>query len=175
MRRSIMSKWIAVAAMAALLAVAPAAMAAEETADGLKATVQAIVDAAKAGKGEEVQKLTEALFLPDAGKFFTEVFGEELGKKLADEYARLPKPELAKLFEKVAKDGRTNVTAWKIAGADDENATGLQKEAIKAMKKPVALYSVRMAEPGKTSGMTLWSFVYVDGAFRIAGKMRAVK
>ena len=170
-----MKKWSIAAAIMGVLVVVPAAMAVEESADGLKATIVPIIEAAKAGKGEEVQKLSAGLLLPDPGKFFAEVFGDETGKKLAEEYAKLPKEELAKLFEKVAKDGRTEVTAWKIAGADDRNATGLQKDAIKAMKKPVALYSVRMAQPGKTIGMTLWSFVYTDGAFRLAGKMRAVK
>jgi hypothetical protein len=43
------------------------------------------------------------------------------------------------------------------------------------MTAPIALYSVRMIEPGKESGMHLWSFAKTDAGFKLVGKMRALK
>jgi hypothetical protein len=82
--------------------------------------------------------------------------------------------ELGKLYAKCRADGQTAVRAIRIEKAEPE-ATGLQKSAFEAMKTPVALYTVKLTKPGEPAGMSLWSFVHVDGAFRLAGKMRAVK
>lgn len=151
------------------------ALAAEESAETLQKAVSEIVQAAKAGEKDKVEKLCGDLVLPDPAKWFTEVFGEAAGKKLAEEYAALPKPEIAKMFLKAAEAGRTEVRILKIEKADDKNATGLQQDAIKAMTKPVALYTAKLVEPGKEAGLSVWSFVWADGAFRLAGKMKAIK
>ena len=52
----------------------------------------------------------------------------------------------------------------------DKEAKGLQAEALKAMKEPVALYTVYFKAKGADAGKSVWSWVYVDGAFRIMGK-----
>ena len=36
-------------------------------------------------------------------------------------------------------------------------------------------YTARFVKPGETLGMHLYNYVYVDGTFRLAGKMDAVK
>ena len=97
--------------------------------------------------------------------------------QLNTEYAT----EAAKLntigaFFKQAKDkGKTELLIDKHVSATDENANQLQEEAMKAMKTPVPIYTINVVEPGKTIGSSLWSFVYVDGQFRYAGKLKAVK
>jgi len=165
----------ALLAFGALLLAPGTVLAAKESANGLKTTITAIIDAAKAGQTDKVKDLSKALVLPDPGKFFSGVFGDATGEKLADEYAKLPKEQIAELFLKCARSGRTNVRVIKIDKADDANATGLQKAALGAMKNPIALYTVKLTEPGKSSGTSVWSFVYDGGAFRLGGKMRAVK
>ena len=43
------------------------------------------------------------------------------------------------------------------------------------MKIRVPLYTVQLVEAGQTSGTPFSSFVYLEGAFRFAGPMDAVK
>jgi hypothetical protein len=42
------------------------------------------------------------------------------------------------------------------------------------MKHPVALYLARFRRPDGSGSFTLWSFAYVDGAFRMIGKTKAL-
>jgi len=80
---------------------------------------------------------------------------------------------LLKSYKAQLAQNRTNVTAYKLTDPESKDATGLQSGAMKAMKEKVPLYGVRLIEPGKDAGMHYWSFVYVDGGFRMIGKMNA--
>ena len=142
------------------------------------ATLQKLMEdslaAAKAGQKDKVAALLEPLVLPDATTWFKKIFGDEIGAKLGNEYNRMSPTlatDLAGIFEGRVKDGRTLVSVTKIESATDPNATGLQKQAIEAMKTKVPLYTVRFAEKAGMPGYTLWSFVYVDGRFRLVGRM----
>jgi hypothetical protein len=153
-------------------AAAPAA-AYEEGPDGLKKLAQDLTtkDAA------EAEALGKTLALPDAQKFFTETFGPELSGQLATDYAG----EVGKLgtlhgfFKMNQAKGRTEVNVSKHTSPDDESQNGYQEAAIRAMKTPVALYTIRVVEPGKDLGSSLWSFAWVDGGFRYLGKLKPVK
>jgi len=145
-----------------------------DTADGLKKLMEDTLAAVKAGDKEKASTLIKAMQLPDAKAWFNSTWGEEKGKGMANAYARLEKnfeKDFTKVFEKLAKDGRTYPTVHKIESATDDNASGAQKKAIEAMKQKVALYSVDFGpQPGET-GFNLRSFVFVDGQFRFAGKL----
>ena len=142
------------------------------------ATLQKLMEdtlaAVKAGQKDKVAALLEPLVLPDATTWFKKVFGDDIGTKLGAEYnsqsSTIP-TGLAGIFEGRVKDGRTIVSVTKVESPTDPNATGLQKRALAAMKTKVPLYSVRFAEKPGMPGYTLWSFVYVDGQFRLVGKM----
>jgi hypothetical protein len=69
--------------------------------------------------------------------------------------------------------GRTEVLVRRLERPGEE-ATGLQNDALKAMKRPTPLYSVRLVKPGETTGFHLWSFVRAGGGFRYVGKMAGV-
>jgi hypothetical protein len=129
----------------------------------------------KAGEQDKAAALVKPMMLPNAATWFKKVFGDEVGAKLAADYDKmLPNfpAELGSVFKGRVRDGVTFVSVNKIESATDRNATGYQQQAVAAMKAKVPLYTVHFgAKPGG-SDYTLWSFVYVDGQFRLAGKMR---
>ena len=142
------------------------------------ATLQKLMEdtlaAVKAGQKDKVAALLKPLVLPDATTWFKKVFGDDIGAKLGAEYSKMSPTlatDLAGIFEGRVKDGRTIVSVTKVESATDPNATGLQKQALAAMKTKVPLYTVRFVEKPGMPGYTLWSFVYVDGQFRLVGKM----
>jgi hypothetical protein len=144
-----------------------------ESTEGLK---QLNVDLMAASDSDAV-KLGEALALPEPDKWFTQRFGTELGQKLASEYAE-NRGELSKLKEFWAKakaKNRTEIIVEEHKSADDEGLNALQEAALRAMKPPMTLYTVKMVEPGQALGTSLRSFVYIDGKFRYLGKMKAAK
>lgn len=146
-----------------------------ESTQGLQKLMEDALAATKAGDKEKVAALVKPLVLPDHAAWFKKTFGDEKGAALAEDYDKMaPRlaDELTKLLDARVKDGRTFASAVKIESADDQNATGLQKQAIAAMKEKAALYTVRLGDKPGGSGFTLWSFVFVDGQFRLAGKMR---
>jgi hypothetical protein len=173
------SKFLACLAGTFVLVALTSARAAEpvkypESAEGLEKLTQDMLAAVKDGKNDKAAELAKSMVLPNAEAWFVKTFGEEKGKELAAQYATQAASfdkDVIALFEAQLKQNRTNVKAYKLESADDENATGAQRAAITAMKQKSPLYGVRLVEPGKTAGMHLWNFVYVDGTFRHAGKM----
>lgn len=168
----------AVAMMSLLLCTsARAANAAyEESADGLKKLNEDILAALKAKDDAKATQLIKSLELPNAAEFFKKTFGDEMGAKIGENHAKMSQSMtegLLKSYKSQLAQNRTNVTAYKLTDAESKEATGLQSGAMKAMKQAVPLYGVRLIEPGKDAGMHYWSFVYVDGGFRMVGKMNA--
>src|SRR5262245_20219371 len=105
------------------------------------ATLQKLMEdtltAVKAGQKDRVAALLKPLVLPDATTWFKKVFGDDIGAKLAADYNRMSPTlatDLAGIFEGRVKDGRTIVSVTKVESATDPNATGLQKQALAAMK-----------------------------------------
>ncbi len=150
-----------------------------ETKEGLTKLIQDVLAASQdAAQKDKLATLIKDMRLPNHEAWFKKTFGDEKGGKLATEYADSLKKfdeEITKFFAGAVKDGKTQVSVMVIKSPDDKDATGLQKDALSAMKEKATLYTVRLTKPGEESGTTLWSFVYVDGGFRLAGKMRAVK
>lgn len=145
----------------------------EDSPEGLK---QLATDLSNAKKSD-AEKMGKALALKDPNKFFTETFGAELGPKLAADYATdsVKLPGIQAFFTMGLLKGRTEILIEKHVSADDENANGYQDAAMRAMVKPIPIYTINVVEPGKTIGSSLWSFAYVDGGFRYLGKLKPVK
>ena len=149
-----------------------------ESADGLKKLMSDILEAQKSGDKDKFNSLLKGLELPDAEAWFKKVFGDDKGAKVAAQYksnTNALEQDLTRLFAKIESDGQTEIKITRLEKADDPQATGNQKDVLSAMKNPVPLYSARFVKPGETLGMHLYNYVYVDGTFRLAGKMDAAK
>ena len=149
-----------------------------ESTDGLKKLMSDILAAQKSGDKDKFNGLVKDLELPDADAWFKKVFGDDKGPKVAAQYksnTSALEQDLARLFAKIDSDGQTEIRITRLEKADDPQATGNQKDVISAMKNPVPLYSARFVKPGESLGMHLYNYVYVDGTFRLAGKMEAAK
>jgi hypothetical protein len=149
-----------------------------ESKEGLTKLTQDILAASKANEKDKLAELIKGLRLPSHEAWFKKVFGDEKGAKLATEYSDSLKKfdeDMTKFFADIVKEGKSEVSVLVVKSADDKEATGLQKDALAAMKQKVTLYTAQMKKPGQEAGTTLWSFVYVDNGFRLAGKMRALK
>ena len=149
-----------------------------ESTDGLKKLMSDILEAQKSGDKDKVNSLVKGLELPDADAWFKKVFGDDKGAKITAQYksnASQIELELARIFAKIVGDGQTEIRITRLEKADDPQANGNQKDVLSAMKNPVPIYSARFVKPGETLGMHLYNYVYVDGTFRLAGKMDAAK
>lgn len=146
-----------------------------DSTDGLKKLISDILAASKAGDKEKVSTLVKSLMLTNHEAWFKQTFGDDKGAKLSADYGKFLgdfEPSASELFAKMVEKGQTNIQVDRFAKAGDPKAVGLQEDALKAMKSAVPLYSVRLLEPGKDTGMHLYSFVYVDGAFRFISKLK---
>jgi len=132
-----------------------------------------------AGKTDKVRAAINGLKLTGHEKWFAETFNEDKVRGLTAEYDEMLAAfdqEFGKLLEKVAKGGNREVLVYMITpdGAAKE-ATGLQKDALAAMKKKHPLFTVKLVKPGESIGISVWSIVLQDGSFRFIGKMRKIK
>merc|ERR1719401_1245329 len=117
----------------------------------------------------------EVMALPNPRAWFSEVFGDENADAAVQEYEAIVPVALEKfttVLQTFKKRGYTEITA-------NPGSTGLQKKAYKKMtpeaRDKYTLFTVRFRKPGQGLGSTLWSFVFVDGGWRIVGKMKAVR
>lgn len=143
----------------------------------LRVQMTDLLNATRSGDQARLSSGIRSLLLQQPEAWFRSVFGDRAGAPLGAEYAeqsREIEAELAELFGDVISEGYSEIRISVHSAPDDFEATGLQKDALAAMTAPVPLYSVRFVRPGERSGIHLWSFVSVDGAFRLAGKMRGL-
>ena len=149
-----------------------------DTTDGMKSLIEAIYNAAKANDKDKLAVYIRSLKLPDRDAWFKKVFGEALGGQLSIEYRdQLYEfdDQNTTLFKDLVSSSRSKVIAFKFDKPGDPRATGLQDAALKVMKIPTPLYSVRAVKPGEDRGTQIWSFVYVDGGFRFIGELQGIK
>ena len=116
------------------------------------------------------------VLLSDAKTWFANHFESDIANGLAAEYLASSKnvDGLPKFLEEAKAEGKTEVLVSRASAAIDMNANGLQNAALQRMKMTTPLFTLRMVEPGRESGSTLWSFVYSEGTFRFVGKMTAL-
>ncbi len=105
---------------------------------GLQKLIEGTLVAVKAGEKEKTAAFVRSMVLPDHESWFKRTFGDEHGKALATSFSKMSgtlETELAKILEKQLKEGRSVVRATRVDSEDDENASGLQKGSLKAMKE----------------------------------------
>jgi|GEM_PF-1460956 len=147
-----------------------------DTTEGLNKLCKDLLAIAKAGKRAELTAKVKKLALPNSDAWFKRVFGAEAGAALSEEYtAGLQDLEanLTRVFMTAAEENLTDVNVFKFSQPDATNATATQKKALESMVVKTPLYSVYFSQAGEERGMHLYSFVYVEGAFRMVGKMKA--
>ena len=165
-------------AAAALVFAAPARAGQPDSEAGLRAAIEELLAAGKAGDANKVEAIARGMVLPDHEAWFRRTFGAELAPKLAAEYEKLIatlEKEFEGLLAQVIKENRTTVRIKSFRKADDPEANGNQKRALRAMKTKVTLYSARLVRAeDKVGGIHFYSFVHTGGAFRFLGKMKAL-
>lgn len=116
------------------------------------------------------------VLLPDAEKWFSEHFEASSAVPLAAEYRQQTQHigHLPAFFGKMKAEGKTVLRTREVSSAIDMSANGLQNAALQRMRPSGPLFTMEFLQPGKDSGTTLWSFIYVDGKFRFLGKMTAL-
>jgi hypothetical protein len=154
----------------------PVAAAYPDTPEGLTKLCKETLALAKAGKRAEVATKVKGFVIPNADAWFKRTFGPETGAAMSEEYATgqtQMEASLARSFMTAAEEGQTDVRVFKFIQPDQEGVTATQKKIMNAMAVKTPLYSVYFTQPGEDTGMHLYSFVYVNGNFRMAGKMKA--
>lgn len=168
----------ALLALAVPLALAAPARAGQPESDaGLKAVIDELLAAGKAGDANRVEAIARGMVLPDHEAWFRRTFGSELAPRLAAEYEKLIaqlEKELDGLLAQVLRESRTTVRVRSFRNADDANANGNQKRAFRAMKTKVTLYSARLTRAEEKAGIHFYSFVHTGGAFRFLGKLKGL-
>jgi hypothetical protein len=147
-----------------------------ESTAGLELFIEEVVSATGDGNRAAIDRLTARLALADHQQWFETTFGEDKGALLAADYGAIVGriAQMSELFTELVGKGQTRVRIERFERSGDPAAVGYQSQALAAMVKPTALYSVRMRAPGKDHGFHLWSFVYHDGGFRWVGKLKAM-
>lgn len=139
-----------------------------ETAEALKRMFESMLEAARSGDNDKAQAFARQLVIPNYETWFSDTFGATNGAKLAADYKGFVEASQAGQvwdFNQLMERAKRGISAYGVREPDDPKATGGQKTVLEAMKKPIALYGVRL------DGLHLWNFVYVEGSFRMAGKM----
>ena len=139
-----------------------------ETAEGLKRFFEAMLDAAKSGELDKARAFERSLIIPSYDSWFRDIFGAATGARLATDYKQFTEGhKISGLwnFPELLERAKGGISTYGIRAPTDPNATGGQKKVLEAMEKSTALYGVRLG------GWHVWSFVYVEGGFRLAGKM----
>jgi hypothetical protein len=147
--------------------------------DGLKELLGNILNASRTGDRQWFNSLVKNLTIPKYELWSREVFGPELGLRVAVEYAQqLPRLEfsLHEFFQKMIARSKGEIYVRRIERAAPEE-TPQVNNTLGAMAKPTVLYTGRFAAPGETKGggILLASFFYVKFEFRFLGPMKCLE
>jgi hypothetical protein len=168
--------WFALVASGSEMAAgsaAPAKIRYPDSVAGLKQLCDDMFAAIKANDIPKAKAIGATLNLENPEAWFKKTFGDEAGPRLAAAHAELGDlTQIGGFFAGSMEKGRTDVIVERFDNGDDQNATTFQSEALKAMKVPVALYSVRFVKPGEKKGFHFHSLAYVDGNFKVLGEMK---
>jgi hypothetical protein len=151
-----------------------------DSVDGFRALATDWVAAAKAGKLADVKAMATDLRLPASKAWFADNFGDEAASRLEVEYTQYFgefEQSLEGLVSVVKTDGRDQIEVRRHTDPADVTATAYQVDALRAMKKPLAFSTLQLRKAGATDPLdrvTVWSFVHVDGKYRLVGKMKTL-
>jgi TonB family protein len=133
--------------------------------EALKLQIDEILKALKAKQKDQFHKLVNDLRMADEKSWFSQVFGAEMGGKMAQLYAdEWPgfEDDLERRFKTAHDDKRTDISAHQ---ATDRVLLGApQISAI--MKTPTVLYAVSASKHGKEEWNLSGVYVAENGSFR---------
>ena len=132
-----------------------------------------ILEAARGGQVEFLA-LLHTILLDDPGAWLARVFGPEEGKRLLGLHeAGLPHfdQDVSLAFRRMVEAGLTEIHVYRLADAADPRANEMQKAAFRAMKEPVALFTVDFKHPDSPLGRSIFNWVKVDGGFKLIGML----
>lgn len=148
---------------------------------GLEKLIATVLATVSSGQTDAAAAQLRSLALPNPDNWFRENLGDAVGTKLAADYAvAVPEFEsaLPKLLLPVASDLRAKIVVHRSAGPTDyEDPFDLSLDlSIVAMflRHPVYFYSVSVSS-GANTELDLGHFVYVDGGFRLLGRILATR
>lgn len=140
-----------------------------ETAIGLQLLMDSASNAVEAGDNGLLSTLTANQAIPNYEKWFKRTFGDAAGAILATDYSEKLQTMLADagaFFRDAADSGYTAVRVITVKNDTSIGMSDYQRVALGYMKRATTMYTVEMGP------FHLESFVYVDGAFRLASDMR---
>ena len=146
-----------------------------DTMEAFHARIEQLLAAVRSGDDAKAEADARELLLPDPKAWFAHAFGKEHPRLalLAKEYAAKAEqvPSLPMAIRERLRAGQDQVLTERFVDPSDDLATGYQAIALRAVTKPIGLYSLRLLKPDADSGWHLWSFAHVDGRFRFVGQM----
>jgi len=148
--------------------VPPATIPESET--GLQNQLERILDLEKKGNGKEVEAAINELELPEDAGWFTQVFGPELGAKLAASY-KLSwdkyRDSIASQFRSETSDKESSVRVTGYPDSSGHTSDFIASHVISDMNTPTPLYVASTVNTNGRSAHLPGFYVYAQGAFRI--------
>jgi len=143
-----------------------------DTADGLHALLQQLMGAIQKNDAAQVSTLTHSLILPDYQAWFLQVFGDNIGVRMAQLYEEsLPNFD-ARFNDSISvfvAAERTAISVTRFQAPDLPNNDSYSVGLVKAMQNPVPVYHVEMNKSGESTRSFPGFFVFVQGNFRYIG------
>lgn len=141
----------------------PTAPPQHDTEEDLENLIKGILHSAAGSDVDTVTKCVSALAVPAFEDWFSKTFGSEMGKQLADEYREwheaIQSGVLAKEFVNISREAWTDVKITRYS-------EGL----------PLPVFKVHVRQEGQQhAASSLKYFAYVQGDFRLIGKLHAYR
>ncbi len=139
-----------------------------DTAAGLKSFLQQLSELAASEDSAKASAAFKQLEIPDAGKWFYDLLGADLARRVAVAYAVNPngrEEELRKQLETVKTRDREILVSPLVASAGRPLAP-LERALFDAMKSRQFFYSAKLVDLSDNSVIPLGYFVYAAGTFR---------
>jgi len=150
-----------------------------ESREGLRKCIKSIFSAKKRGKTKKFRAFVQELALTDADNFFKYTFKAALVPALTNHYKQNVESTLeAKVGDIITSaiaSEKTRVRVFKIKSGDDSDATPLQKKAFSSMTTARNLWTVTFVKDDEEATLKIWSFVYIDGGFRLIGDLSPLR
>ena len=139
-----------------------------DTAAGLKSFLQQLSETAAADDAAKASAAIRQLEIPNPGKWFYDLLGADLAKRMPVAYAINPsgrEEDLRKQLVTVKTRDREILVAPLVASSGRPLAL-VEQALSSAMKTPQLFYSVKLVDLADNSVIPVGYFVYAGGAFR---------
>ena len=144
--------------------------------EGLKKLVENMIAENRSGT-LDANRSVQALLIADNDTWFQEVFGADVGDRLATEYSSVRsdlETSLVAFLSRADANGKGRVSVLR-ARLKEANSRDPETLAVVSLaQKPIELYTVRFTNSASQEEVFFGQFAYRQGAFRFLGRMLAV-